>query len=44
MGRKHREERREKREDFVAKRSHQKRKSTLLAVGIFGLIGLVGNF
>jgi len=41
MGRKHREERREKREDFVAKRSHQKRKNTLLAVGILGLIGLV---
>ena len=41
MGRKHREERREKREDFVAKRSQQKRKNTLLAVGILGLIGLV---
>jgi len=41
MGRKHREERREKREDFVAKRSQQKRKSTLLAVGILGLIGLI---
>ena len=41
MGRKHREERREKREDFVVKRSHQKRKNTLLAVGILGLIGLI---
>ena len=41
MGRKHREERREKREDFVAKRSHQKQKNTLLAVGILGLIGLI---
>ncbi len=41
MGRKHREERREKREDFVAKRSQQKRKNTLLAVGILGLIGLI---
>jgi hypothetical protein len=44
MGRKHREERREKREDFVAKRSHQKRKSTLLAVGILGLIGLIVGY
>jgi len=41
MGRKHREERREKREDFVVKRSHQKRKNTLLAVGILGLIGII---
>jgi len=41
MGRKHREERREKREDFVVKRSQQKRKNTLLAVGILGLIGLI---
>jgi hypothetical protein len=41
MGRKHREERREKREDFVAKRSQQKQKNTLLAVGILGLIGLI---
>ena len=44
MGRKHREERREKREDFVAKRSHQKRKNTLLAVGILGLIGLIVGY
>ena len=44
MGRKHREERQEKREDFVAKRSHQKRKNTLLAVGILGLIGLIVGY
>ena len=44
MGRKHREERREKREDFVAKRSHQKQKNTLLAVGILGLIGLIVGY
>ena len=44
MGRKHIEERREKREDFVAKRSQQKRKSTLLAVGILGLIGLIVGY
>ena len=44
MGRKHREERREKREDFVVKRSQQKRKNTLLAVGILGLIGLVVGY
>jgi len=44
MGRKHREERREKREDFVAKRTQQKRKNTLLAVGILGLIGLIVGY
>ena len=44
MGRKHREERREKREDFVTKRSHQQRKNTLLAVGILGLIGLIVGY
>ena len=44
MGRKHREERRERREDFVAKRSHQKQKNTLLAVGILGLIGLIVGY
>jgi hypothetical protein len=44
MGRKHREERRERREDFVTKRSQQKRKNTLLAVGILGLIGLIVGY
>jgi len=44
MGRKHREERREKREDFVAKRTQQRRKNTLLAVGILGLIGLIVGY
>ena len=44
MGRKHREERREKREDFVSKRSQQKRKNTLLAVGILGVIGLIVGY
>ena len=44
MGRKHREERRERREDFVAKRSQQKRKNTLLAIGILGLIGLIVGY
>jgi len=44
MGRKHREERREKREDFVAKRSQQKRKNTVLDVGILGLTGLVVGY
>jgi len=44
MGRKHREERRERREDFVVKRSQQKRKNTLLAVGILGLIGLIVGY
>ena len=44
MGRKHREERREKREDFVSKRTQQKRKNTLLAVGILGVIGLIVGY
>ena len=41
MGRRRREERREKREDFAAKRSNIKRKNTLLAVGILGIIAVI---
>ena len=44
MGRKAREERREKREDFVAKRTHQKRKTTLIATGILALIAVIVGY
>ena len=38
MGRKAREERQERREDVVAKRTQAKRKTTLMAAGILALI------
>jgi hypothetical protein len=41
MGRKNREERREKREDLVEKRSRQKTKNNLLAAGILGIVALI---
>ena len=41
MGRKHREERREKREDYAAKISKNKRKSNLMAGGILVLIAII---
>ena len=41
MGRRRREERREKREDFAAKRTRGKRKTTLMAVGILGIIAII---
>ena len=41
MGRKIREERREKREDYAAKISRNKRKSNLMAAGILTLIALI---
>ena len=41
MGRKNREERREKREDYAAKISKSKRKSNLMAGGILTLIALI---
>mgnify|MGYP000468081937 CR=1 FL=1 len=44
MGKKTREHRREKREDFVSKRTHQKRKSNLLAAGILGIIAVIVGF
>ena len=40
MGRKAREERQERREDVVAKRSQAKRKTTLMAAGILALIAV----
>ena len=44
MGRKIREERREKREDYAAKISKNKRKSNLLAAGILVLIALIVGY
>ena len=44
MGKKTRERRRERREDFATKRTHQKRKSNLLAGGILGLIAVIVGF
>ena len=44
MGKKRRELRRERREDFASKRTHQKRKSNLLAGGILGLIAVIVGF
>ena len=41
MGRKQRDERRERREDYVAKRSKQKTKNNLLAAGILGIIAVI---
>ena len=44
MGRKAREERQERREDIVAKRSREKRKTTLMAVGILALISVIVGY
>jgi len=44
LGRKTRERRRERREDFASKRTHQKRKSNLLAAGILGIIAVIVGF
>ena len=44
MGKKTREHRREKREDFASKRTHQKRKSNFLAAGILGIIAVIVGF
>ena len=44
MGRKAREERQERRDDIVAKRTKDKRKTTLMALGILALIGVVVGY
>ena len=44
MGRKAREERQERREDVVAKRSQAKRKTTLMAAGILALIAVIVGY
>ena len=44
MGRKAREERQERHEDVVAKRSQAKRKTTLMAAGILALIAVIVGY
>ena len=44
MGRKIREERQEKREDYAAKISRNKRKSNLIAAGILVIIALIVGY
>ena len=44
MGRKAREERQERREDVVSKRTKEKRKTTLMALGILALIGVIVGY
>ena len=44
MGRKAREERQERREDVVAKRTQAKRKTTLMATGILALIAVIVGY
>lgn len=44
MGKKARKERVEKREDFAVKRSREKRKNTLIAAGVFGLIAVIVGY
>jgi hypothetical protein len=44
MGRKAREERQERREDVVAKRSKEKRKTALMATGILALIAVIVGY
>jgi len=41
MGKKARKEREEKRESFAAKRTREKRKSTLIAAGIIGIVAVI---
>jgi len=44
MGKKSRKEREEKRESFAATRSREKRKSLLMAAGIFGIIAVIVGY
>jgi len=44
MGKKIRDERREKREDYAASRSRNKRKTNLIATGILALIALIVGY
>ena len=44
MGRKAREERQERREDIVAKRTKAKRKTTLMALGILAIIAAIVGY
>jgi len=44
MGKKSRKEREEERESFATKRSREKRKSLLIAAGIFGIIAVIVGY
>jgi len=44
MGKKNRDERREKREDYAANRSKNKRKTNLMAAGVLSLIALIVGY
>jgi len=44
MGKKSKKEREEKRESFAAKRSYEKTKNTLIAVGVFGVIAVIVGY
>jgi len=44
MGKKKRKEREEKRESFAAKRTQQKRKSMLMAAGVFGIVAVIVGY
>jgi len=44
MGKKSRKEREEERESYAVKRSHEKRKSLLMAAGIFGIIAVIVGY
>jgi len=44
MGKKSRKEREEERESFAVKRSREKRKSLLMAAGIFGIIAVIVGY
>ncbi len=44
MGRKERREREEKRESYAAQRSHEKRKTNLIAIGVFTIIAVIVGY
>ena len=44
MGRKERREREQKRENYATKRSAEKRKQTLIAIGVFAVIGVIVGY
>jgi hypothetical protein len=44
MGRKERREREQKRENYASQRSSQKRKNTLIAVGVFAVIAVIVGY
>jgi len=44
MGRKERREREEKRESYATQRSHEKRKTNLIAIGVFAIIAVIVGY